>query len=319
MAAHETIPTTAPRYRLGMSRQGWLRLRKQLPSYLFILPYMVAFLSFTVYPIMFGAYMSLHEWDILSRNPPFIGLGNFVELMGDDLWWLTLRQTLQYAIQTVALTVALALSAAVICYQQFGLRDIARVLYYFPATLSVAVVALTWRSILDTEYGLLNYALSFLGVANRLRWLQDSTLMLPSMTLTALWGSFGFPMLIFLAGLTDIPTHLYDAAKVDGANGWQVFWRITLPLLRPVMLFVLVIQFIGRLQEFGIPYILVGISHVFTGASGFHHWTVIVYLYQTAWHWYRMGYGAAMAFALAAVIVLVTLVQFRFLGQRLQY
>ena len=143
--------------------------------------------------------------------------------------------------------------------------------------------------------------------------------MLPSLSIASLWGSFGFPMLIFLAGLSDIPPHLYDAAQVDGANGWQRFWKITLPLLRPTLLFVLVTQFIGRLQEFGIPYTMVGITTQYTGASGFHHWTVIVYLFQTAWHWYRMGYGSALAFALAVVIVVITMIQFRLLGRRLQY
>ncbi len=106
---------------------------------------------------------------------------------------------------------------------------------------------------------------------------------------------------------------------MDGANAWHSFWRITLPLLRPTMLFILVTQFIGRLQEFGMPYVMVGLTTQYTGASGFHHWTVIVYLFQVAWHWYRMGYGSAMAFALAVVIVIVTLIQFRLLGRRLQY
>lgn len=302
----------------GVDRRRWSVLKKQLPNYLFILPFLLAFFLFTVYPILFGAYMSFHDWDILSKNPKFIGLGNYKELAGDELWWLTLRQTLQYAAQTVLTTVIVAMIAALICSQNFALKTISRVIYYFPVTLSVAVVALTWQSILDTDYGLLNYVLGFFGIG-KLRWLQEPGLMLPALSLAALWGGFGFPMLIFLAGLTDIPEQLYDAARVDGANGWQQFWRITLPLLRPVLLFVLVMQFIGRLQEFGIPYVMVGVSTVVTGASGFHHWTVIVYLYQTAWHWYRMGFGSAMAFGLAAVIILITLLQFRLLGRRLQY
>jgi len=302
------------------AHRRWVRLKKQLPNYLFIAPFMAAFLFFTIYPIGFGFFISLHKWDILSRNPPFVGISNYRELMKDNLWWLTLRQTIQYALQTVLLTVIMGLIAALVCFQKFGGRTFVRVILYFPSTLSVAIVALVWQSLLDTNYGLVNYFLSLiLGTPVKIRWLQEPILMLPSLTLAALWGSFGFPMLIFLAGLSDIPQHLYDAAKVDGANSWQTFWRITLPLLRPVMLFVLVMQFIGRFQEFGIPYTMVGISHQYTGASGFHHWTVIVYLFQTAWHWYRMGYGSAMAFALASVMVIVTLIQFRLLGQRLQY
>lgn len=316
--SQDTYVVADDRTWFGMSSREWTIIRKQLPHYLFILPFMIAFFLFTVYPILFGAYMSLHDWDILSKDPPFVGLGNFRELLGDELWWLTLRQTVQYAIQTVFSVTALGLIAALINFQRFRGQGFTRVIYYFPVTLSVAVTALTWQWLLNTEYGLVNYALSFFGI-KKIRWLQEPLLMLPSLTLASLWSSFGFPMLIFLAGLSDIPGHLYDAAKVDGANGWQTFWRITLPLLRPTLLFILVTGFIGRLQEFGMPYVMVGLTTQYTGASGFHHWTVIVYLFQTAWHWYRMGYGSAMAFALAFVIVIVTLIQFRLLGRRLQY
>jgi multiple sugar transport system permease protein len=302
----------------GAQRGRWTTIRKQLPNYLFILPFLVGFFTFTIYPIGFGAYMSLHEWDILGRNPPYVGLENYRSLMSDRLWWLTLRQTIQYAIQTVFSVVTLGLIAALITFQSFRGRSLLRVIYYFPATLSVAIVALSWQWLLDTHYGLINYVLSFVGIG-KIRWLQDPMMMLPSLTLAAMWGDFGFPMLIFLAGLSDIPQSLYEAAKVDGANPWQSFWRITLPLLRPTLLFIFVTQFIGRLQEFGMPYVMVGLTTMYTGASGFHHWTVIVYLYQTAWQWWRMGYGSAMAFALAAVIIAITLIQFRILGRRLQY
>lgn len=300
------------------ARSRWIVVRKQLPNYLFLVPFLVGFLGFTIYPIFFGAYMSLHDWDILTREPPYLGLQNYRDLMRDRLWWLTLKQTIQYSIQTVFATVTLGLIAALVTHQSFKGRGLLRVIYYFPVTLSVAIVALTWQWLLDTGYGLVNYALSFFGIA-RIRWLQDPKLMLPSLTIASLWGSFGYPMLIFLAGLGDIPVVLYEAAKVDGATSWQSFWRITLPLLRPTLLFIFVTQFIGRLQEFGMPYMMVGLTTMYTGASGFHHWTVIVYLYQTAWQWFRMGYGSAMAFALAAVIVVFTLIQFRILGQRLQY
>lgn len=303
---------------LGLTRREWHTIKGQMPNYLFILPFMAAFFAFTVYPILFGFYMSFRDWDILSKKPPFVGLDNYKELLKDDLWWLTLRQTLQYALQTVVAVVSLGLIAALITHERFRGRTLMRIVYYFPATLSVAVTALTWQWLLNTEYGLINYALSFIGIS-KIRWLQEPVLMLPSLTLASLWESFGFPMLIFLAGLADIPSHLYDAAKVDGANSWRSFWHITLPLLRPTFLFILVTQFIGRLQEFGMPYVMIGLTTQYTGASGFHHWTVIVYLFQTAWHWYRMGYGSAMAFALALVIVIVTLIQFKFLGRRLQY
>ncbi|HHX44062.1 MAG TPA: sugar ABC transporter permease [Chloroflexi bacterium] len=302
----------------GMDRREWRRISKQLPNYLFILPFLVAFLFFTVYPVLFGAWMSLHDWDIISKAPPMIGLANYEELLHDDLWWLTLRQTLQYALQTVLSVVSMGLVTALITFQDFRGRGWFRVIYYFPVTMSVAVVALAWQWLLNTDYGLVNYVLSLFGIG-KVRWLQEPALMLPSLSIASLWGSFGFPMLIFLAGLTDIPPHLYDAAQVDGANGWQRFWKITLPLLRPTLLFVLVTQFISRLQEFGIPYTMVGITTQYTGASGFHHWTVIVYLFQVAWHWYRMGYGSALAFALAAVIVVITAILFRLLGRRLQY
>lgn len=294
------------------------RLRKQLPNYLFLAPFLIGFFIFTIYPVFYGAFMSLHEWDILNPNPPFVGIDNYKELIRDARWWTTLRQTIAYAFQTVFLTVTVGLIAALITYSKIKGQSFFRIIYYFPVTLSVAIVALAWQQLFSTHYGIINYALSFFGIG-KIRWLEDPKLMMPSLSLASLWGAFGYPMLIFLAGLGDIPQSLYEAAEVDGASKWQSFWSITLPLLRPTLLFILVTQFIGRLQEFGMPYMMVGLTTMFTGASGFHHWTVIVYLFQIAWKWWRMGYGSAMAFALAAVIVLFTMVQFRLLGRRQQY
>jgi multiple sugar transport system permease protein len=129
--------------------------------------------------------MSFRDWDILSDAPPFVGLGNYKELIGDDLWWMTLRQTIQYSVQTVFCVVALGLGAALVTFQRFKGQSLMRIVYYFPVTLSVAVTALAWQWLLNTDYGLINYVLSFVGI-HKIRWLQEPALMLPSLTLASM-------------------------------------------------------------------------------------------------------------------------------------
>ena len=213
---------------------------------------------------------------------------------------------------TVAGTTILSLFAAVAVNRPMRAGTFFRVLLYAPGLLSVGVVATTWSWLLNTQFGIINYGLSLIGISP-LNWLGDGNLVLPALSLTTIWWGFGFPMLIFIAGLQGIPETLYEAARIDGANGRQLFRYITLPLLRPTILFVTVTGFIANFQVFGQPYIMT------RGGPGFSSYSVIYYLYQEAWQAFRMGYGAAIAIALAAIIMIFTVTQFRLLGQRVEY
>jgi multiple sugar transport system permease protein len=297
--------------KLQRFRQDWFNLRRQeaLSGYLFILPFIFFFVVFVIRPVFAGIWMSFHQWEILMPHQPFIGLDNYRELLNDDLWWTALRNTTYFAILTVIGNTIVALAAALIVTQPIRGQGFYRVVFYAPVLMSVAVVGVLWGWLFNTQFGIINHVLSFVGIGP-VRWLADPNLVIPSLSLTTIWWGFGFPMLIFMAGIQNIPGHLYDAAKVDGADAWGRFVHITIPLLRPTILFVTVTQFIAHFQVFGQPYIMTG------GGPGRSSLTVIMYLYQTAWRYFRMGYGSAMAVSLAIVIIIFTIIQFQLFRDR---
>lgn len=289
--------------------QFTLRRQEAVTGFLFILPFVAFFVIFRVWPAIQAILMSFRQWEILMPEHPYIGLNNFRELMNDDLWWLSLRNTSLFAVLTVIGNTLISLAAALVVIQPIRFQTLYRVVFYAPVLLSVSSVCVIWSWILNKEFGVLNYFLSKFGIAS-VPWTADPNIVIPSLSLVTIWWGFGFPMLVFMAGLQAIPEHLYEAAKIDGANAWQRFRFVTLPLLRPTILFVTVTQFIAHLQVFGQSFIITG------GGPGRSSYTVIMHLYYTAWRFYRMGYGAAMAVALGIVMIVLTLIQFRFFGRR---
>jgi len=215
-------------------------------------------------------------------------------------------------VMTVAGTSVVALMAALAVTRPIRGQNFFRVLLYMPSLLSVGAVGLIWVWLLSTQFGVINYGLSFLGI-RPINWLGDEGLVIPSLSLTTVWWGFGFPMLIFIAGLQGIPEQFYEAARIDGANGRQLFLHITLPLLRPTILFVTVTGFIAHVQVFGQPFIMTA------GGPGRASYTVIYYLYEIAYRAFRMGYGSAVAITIAVIIAAFTIAQFRLIGQRVEY
>jgi multiple sugar transport system permease protein len=289
-----------------------LRTREALAAYLFLAPFVIFFLVFVVRAVVQAVNMSFYDWQILKPVHPYIGIENYQELFGDYVWWIAVKNTIVFTLLTVIGTTIVALLAAVAVSQPIKGNGFFRVLLYMPQLLSVGVVGLVWVWLLSTQFGVINYGLSFLGI-RPINWLGDENLVIPALSLTTIWWGFGFPMLIFVAGLQGIPDHLYEAARIDGANGRQMFFYITLPLLRPTILFVTVTGVIAHFQVFGQPFLMT------TGGPGRASYTVIYYLYEIAWRSFRMGYGAAVAVALAAIMAIFTLVQFKLLGQRVEY
>jgi multiple sugar transport system permease protein len=293
--------------------QRWKAIRKQLPNYFFILPHYFFFVAFILYPIVRGLYISLFDWKIMGKTQHFIGAANYQALFKDLVFWESLGNTFQFMIMTVAINIVLALFVAAALKQSFFGSQTLRVLFYAPAILSVSVLGIIGIRIWDTQLGVVNYFFTTLMHGPRISWLGNPSLVLPALSVTTVWWTFGFPMLAFLAGLQNIPEPIYEAAKIDGANGWQGFIHITIPLIMPTMLFVTVTQFIAHMQVFAQPYIITA------GGPGNNSRTAVMYLYETAWKYFRFGYASAIAVVLALIMIVVTLLLFYFMRKRTEY
>ena len=288
-------------------------VRKQLPNYLFILPHYLFFIIFLLYPIFRGIQISFFDWKIMLQDQNFIGLANYEALLTDNVFKETFGNTVYFAVLTVVLNVVVALLVAVALKNSFRGSNFMRILFYAPAILSVSVLGIIGIRIWDTQLGIVNFFLVDLLGLSRISWLGNPSLVVPSLALTTVWWTFGFPMLIFLAGLQGIPESLYEAAKIDGSGRLQTFRHITLPLLMPTMLFVVVTQFISHMQVFAQPFIITG------GGPGNGSRTAVMYLYETAWRFFRFGYASAISVALAVIMIIIAAILFVTMRRRAEY
>ncbi|NLX09545.1 MAG: sugar ABC transporter permease [Chloroflexi bacterium] len=289
-----------------------LKTREAIAAYIFLAPFLIFFSIFFVRAVILAVEYSFYDWRLLRPTRPYIGLENYIELFEDEVWWTAVQNTFVFTIMTVIGTTIVALAAAIAVTQPVRGQGFFRVLLYMPSLFSVGAVGLIWVWLLSTQFGVINYGLSFLGI-RPINWLGDPDLVLPALSLTTIWWSFGFPMLILIAGLQGIPEQLYEAARIDGANGRQLLFNITLPLLRPAILFVTVTGVIAHFQVYGQTYIMT------SGGPGRASYSVVYYLYQMAWVAFRMGYGAAVAVAIAVIMALLTTLQFLFISRRVEY
>ena len=288
-------------------------LLDQLPNYLFVLPHFLFFAIFLLYPIFRGGQISLFDWKIMLKEQNFIGLANYQALLKDKIFWQALSNTTYFMALTVSANVILALLVATGLKHSFIGGDFLRVLFYAPGILSVSVLGIIGIRVWDTQIGIVNYVVTTLLHGPRISWLGNPNIVIPSLSMTTVWWTFGFPMLVFIAGLHNIPEALYEAAKIDGAGPLQTFRRITLPLIMPTMLFVVVTQFIGHMQVFAQPYIISG------GGPGNSSRSATMYLYETAWKFFRFGYASAVSVVLATVMIVVTIILFSIMRRRADY
>ncbi|NUQ71875.1 MAG: sugar ABC transporter permease [Chthonomonadales bacterium] len=285
------------------------RTEERVTGWLFVAPYLALFTAFLAIPTLYGFYISLHDWHVLGRTRPFIGFGNYSALLRDDLFHRALLNTAIFALLTVLPGNALSLLLALGLNARVRGETLFKTLYYMPVVLSVAVTAIIWRWLYSAEFGIMNHYLSLFG-GPRLAWLNSPELAMPSLALMSVWWGAGGNMLIYLAGLRGIPEQYYEAARIDGAGGWNRFRYVTAPMLRPTLLFCLIMSVIGSSQVFGQSYILTG------GGPHYSTLTVVLYMYQTGFSLYRLGYACAVAYMLFAVILGVTAVQYRIIAGR---
>lgn len=293
--------------------QRWKTIRKQLPNYLFVLPHFLLFAVFILFPIFRSIHISLFDWKIMLKEQHFIGLANYEALLKDQVFWQALGNTTYIMVFTVVCNIVLGLLIASGLKHSFFGSNFLRVLFYAPGIISVSVLAIIGVRIWDTQLGVVNYFVTTLMHGPRISWLGDPSLVLPALSITTVWWTLGFPMLVFIAGLQNIPETLYEAAKIDGANPRQSFFYITIPLIMPTMLFITVTQFIAHMQVFAQPYIISG------GGPGNYSRTVVMYLYETAWRYFRFGYASAISVVLAAIMIVVTIILFYVMRRRTEY
>ncbi|MEH2455475.1 carbohydrate ABC transporter permease [Nostoc sp.] len=290
------------------SNPRW-NITEDLAGYLFMMPTILVLGTFVVLPILYAVFLSLQKVQLLGGiKYEFIGFQNFTRLAKDERVWIALRNTAQYVAIVVPTQTVLALILAVTLNSGIRGKNWWRILYFLPTVTSSAVLTLIFMWIYNTD-GLLNDFLAFVGLPTY-NWLGDPAVALKGIMLMNIWSTAPFFMVIYLAALQDIPQTLYEAAKLDGANGWQQFIHITLPLLKPVTFFVMAVGVIGTFQLFDQSYIFSG----GTGGPNNATLTVVLLIYQAVFRNLQMGYAAAIAFLLTAVIIAITLIQRRLFG-----
>ncbi len=276
-------------------------------AYLFLSPWLVGLVVLTLGPLLASLYLSFSYYDLLEP-PRWIGLGNYLAMVDDARFWTALRVSLTYVALSVPLKLLAALGLALLLNQGVKGLSLYRALLYLPSLLGASVaVALLWHRMFEGG-GLVNHILARIGIQGA-SWISDPRYALGTLVLLAVW-QFGSPMIVFLAGLRQIPSDLYDAASVDGAGRWRQFRRITLPMLTPVIFFNLVFQTIEALKAFTQAYVISGGTGGPTDSTLFF----TLYLYQQAFASFRMGYASALAWVLMSLIGGLTAVLF--IGQR---
>ncbi|MDE2949330.1 MAG: sugar ABC transporter permease [Chloroflexota bacterium] len=286
--------------------------RRMFWAYVFVAAPVVALLVFLAGPILFSGWVSLHRWDMLSPvgDMPWRGLQNYVFLLTRDTIFIkALGNTFLFAIGGVGANTILGLGFALLLNSRIRGRTVWRVLYFMPVITAPLALAVMFSFIFDRNYGVVNNVITALGLP-RQPFLSGPHQALMTLIFIAIYQYVGYYIVIFLAGLQGIPQDYYDAAQVDGAGNWQAFRFVTLPLLRPVMLFVVVTNTIGALQVFDLVFATTG------GAPANSSMTVVLHMYNTAFKFSRMGRASAMAFILFAIIMLITVMQVRLLRDR---
>jgi len=282
----------------------------------FIAPALGLIVLFFVVPVVAGFLLAATDFDIYGigdfSTARFVGPGNLAALLHDPVFWKALANTFYFVLVGGPLSVAVSLAAAMLLNARLvRLKGFFRTVYFAPVVTTMVAVAVVWRYLYHPRFGLLNQILALFGLPD-VNWLGDPRWAMPAIILMAVWKNFGYNMIIFVAGLQSIPTTLYEAARVDGAGPWQQFRRITVPALRPMLMFVGIITMIGYFQIFTEPYVLTG----GTGGPLNATLSLVMYMYKQGFRWWNIGFAAAVALVLFVIILVGTLIQMRLQRER---
>jgi multiple sugar transport system permease protein len=290
-------------------------LHGRATPYLFLLPYLAIFGVFGFLPIVLGVWISLHQWDFQLPDTPFVGADNYKDLFSSGSlvysdWWQSVRATAIFTVASVPLLVVLPLGIALLLNRSFPGRTFFRAVFFAPFVLGVAVIGLLWRFLLDANLGFVNHVLGALGLPSGTAWVTSTPWAWVSLVGVTVWWTSGFNAVIYLAGLQDIPAELYEAATMDGASAWDRFRHVTLPGLRPVLLFVITTTILASANMFGQSYLIT------QGAPGTETRTVVAYIVAHGIGQNDAGRAAAMSITLTLMLVIVSLANFRLFRYR---
>jgi multiple sugar transport system permease protein len=290
--------------------------REARAGWLFVAPALALIVVFFVLPVLAGFALAATDFDIYAIGDPgtvrFVGIANFAALLNDPVFWKALVNTFYFVLVGGPLSVATSLAAALLVNARVArFKGLFRTVYFAPVVTTLVAVAVVFRYLYHPRFGLANQILELVGLGP-VNWLGDPHWAMPAIIVMSVWKNFGYNMIIFVAALQSIPVSLYDAARVDGAGVWQQFRHITLPALRPMLVFVGVITMIGAFQIFTEPYVMTG----GTGGPLNATLSLVMYMYKQGFRWWNMGFGAAVALVLFLIILAGTLLQLRLRRER---
>jgi multiple sugar transport system permease protein len=284
-----------------------LTLAKYCFCYFGLLPVFAIYWVLRLEPIARTFILSFYDWHLIRPLKPFVGLANYRDLVHDDNFLLALKNTTLFAVFVVGASVVLGLALAVLLAGDLRLTAAYQAIYFLPVIIPMVPMAIAWKWIFDARYGILNYVLSWFGV-RPIGWLTSPDVAMWAIIIMSVWKVLGYNMVLLLVGLKNIPAVYYEAASIDGAGGWAMFRRITLPLLKPILLFVVVISTINAYNVFTQVYVMTTGSQAAPGAP----LRVLVFdIYQNGFQFFKMGYASAEAVVLTLIILALTLIQFR--------
>ncbi|KFL28486.1 sugar ABC transporter permease [Devosia sp. 17-2-E-8] len=293
-------------------KPGAMARAEERAAWLFLAPSLVLFLAFTVVPVISAFIISFTEWNLFNAVN-FVGFGNYVGLLHDEIFLKVLGNTGYFVLVSVPIQIAIALLCALALNRGVRGQTFFRVVYFLPVVTSTVAAALVWSWLFNSNFGLINAGLSLVGVTDLPKWMGSTKWAMPAVIIVSIWQNLGYAMVLFLAGLQNIHQEVRDAAELDGATGWDRFWTITLPLLSPTMFFVLIISIIGSFQVFELVFVMTK-----AGPANATN-TLVYYIYQNGFQFYQMGYASAAAMILFLIVLVFTLAQYRLQDRWVHY
>jgi len=291
----------------GRLRINRLVFAKYSFCYLGLIPVFVIYWILRLEPIARTFILSFYDWHLVRPLKPFVGLANYLDLLEDENFLLALKNTTLFAVFVVGVSVVLGLALAVLLAGKLRFTAAYQAIYFLPVITPMVPMAIAWKWIFDARYGILNYVLSWFGV-RPIGWLTSPDIAMWAIIIMSVWKVVGYNMVLLLVGLKNIPAVYYEAASIDGAAGWKMFRRITLPLLKPILLFVIVISTINAYNVFTQVYVMTTGSQAAPGAP----LRVLVFdIYQNGFQFFKMGYASAEAVVLTLIVLALTLIQMR--------